>query len=549
MFLGLKFLLISNNSIGTYIAINEYLQLTFGIDFISAFFLIVISMLSITVSIYSIGYTSHLKNKRAFAFLYSLFVFSIYGVILSTNVFTFLVFWEAMSIISYFLVTFENNLESMRAGLIYAIMTHVGTAFIIASFLLFSYWAGSMEFSTFKVMSYKIPDIVRDLIFIFALVGFGFKAGIMPFHYWLPIAHPTAPSNISALMSGVMIKTGVYGIVKVCYELLGSGSAWWGILILSMGAVSAILAIMQAVMEKDIKRLLAYSSIENIGIIFLGLGGSMLFSNFNMKDLSSLSLIACFYHILNHSIFKGLLFMSAGSVLHSTSTKNMEKLGGLIKTMPKTALFFLIGSISICALPPFNGFVSEWILYQSLISGFYAPSNFVKIMTPLFASSLALTGAIAGTAFVKSFGISFLGNPRSENAKMAHEAPFTMTIPMCLLAVLCFLFGIFPNIIITIIVLPVFDITGTFVNSFSKGPFIIISGSMSTLLITLSFVLIILIVLVLIKMFFSKTGIVFKESRDCGILALNSRMQYTATAFTKPLKIIFRFFHHYFRAL
>lgn len=539
LFLGLEFL-IDSNSGHFYFVINDYLQLTFGMDFISAYFLIVISILSIPVSVYSIGYTKHFKSRRIFAFLYSLFILSIYGVVLSTNIFTFLVFWEAMSILSYFLVTFENNPTSSRAGLIYAIMTHVGTAFIIASFLIFSYWADSMDFATFKVLSYKIPNIVKDLIFIFALVGFGFKAGIMPFHYWLPIAHPAAPSNVSALMSGVMIKTGVYGIIRVCYELLGSGSAWWGILILSMGAISAILGIMQAVMEKDMKRLLAYSSIENIGIIFLGLGASMLFSNFNMKSLSALSLVACFYHILNHSVFKGLLFMTAGSVLHSTNTKNMEKLGGLIKNMPKTALFFLIGSISICALPPFNGFVSEWILYQALISGFSAPSNFVKIMTPLFASSLALTGAIAGTAFVKAFGISFLGNPRSENAANAHESSFTMTISMCFLAVLCFLFGIFPNIITSILVLPVFNITGTFVDLFSKGPFIMVTGSVSTPIIALSLILIMLIALVLVKIFFGKTSIIYRESWDCGILSLNSRMQYTATAFTKPLKIIFK---------
>lgn len=541
LFLFLGFKIFSGANIGQYyFKINDYLHLTFGIDNISAFFIIVISILSIAVSIYSIDYTKHLKNARVFTFLYSLFVFSIYGVVISTNIFAFLVFWEGMSILSYFLVAFENNPASSKAGLIYAIMTHIGTAFIITSFLILSYWTNSMDLVTFKALSYKIPNNIKGLIFVFALVGFGFKAGIMPFHYWLPIAHPSAPSNISALMSGVMIKTGVYGIIRVCYEILGQGSDWWGILILSLGALSAILAIMQAVMEKDIKRLLAYSSIENIGIIFLGLGASMLFANYNMKTLSAISLLACFYHILNHSIFKGLLFMSAGSVLHSTGTKNMEKLGGLIKKMPKTALFFLIGSISICALPPFNGFVSEWILYQSLISGFYAPSNFVKIMTPLFASSLALTGAIAGTAFVKAFGISFLGKPRNSSADNAQESTLTMTVSMCFLAVLCLLLGIFPNIVISILTFPIFSLTGTLVDSFTKGPFIMVSGSVSTPLIALTLIMFILMAVMFIRVFFGRKNVEFKESWDCGILSLNSRMQYTGTAFTKPLKIIFK---------
>lgn len=539
LFLALKNFL--GFKIGLYFfRINDYLELTFGLDNLSAFFILVISLLSIAVSLYSIGYTKHLKNNRFFAFLYSLFVLSLYGVVLSENIVAFLIFWEAMSLLSYFLVTFENSFTSSKAGLIYAIMTHIGTAFIICAFLIFSHWTNSMDFSTFKALSNRVPDSVRNLIFILALVGFGFKAGIMPFHYWLPIAHPAAPSNVSALMSGVMIKTGIYGIIRICYHNLGEGPGWWGIVILALGAISAILAIMQAVMEKDMKRLLAYSSIENMGIIFLGLGASMLFSTFNMKSLSAISLIACFYHILNHSIFKGLLFMAAGSVMHATGTKNMEMLGGLIKKMPKTALFFLIGSISICALPPFNGFVSEWILYQSLISGFSAPSNFVKIMTPLFASSLALTGAIAGTAFVKAFGISFLGLPRTDFASNAHESPISMTSSMALLAVLCVLLGILPNYAIFITGFPVTTITGTFVNLFSNGPFIVILGNMSTPLITLSLIFFILISLVLIRLFFGKRKVEFKESWDCGILSLSSRMQYTATAFTKPLKIIFK---------
>ena len=520
--------------------LNSFFQLSFSCDTLSGFFLIVISLLTFATCLYSIGYTKDMKNRKFFAFLFCLFIPSMYGVVLSANILTFLICWETMSVLSYFLVVFENDKKSSRAGLIYAVMTHIGTAFIIAAFFILMHFTNSTEFSAFQSASASIPSAVKNIIFVFALIGFGVKAGIMPLHYWLPIAHPAAPSNVSAIMSGVMIKTGIYGIIRICLFVLGKGEYWWGILVLSLGALSAVLGIMQAVMEKDLKRLLAYSSIENIGIILLGLGGAILFNFYDMKGLSALSLIASFYHILNHSIFKGLLFMGAGSVLHATHTKNMELLGGLIKNMPKTALYFLIGAISICALPPFNGFASEWLTYQALISGFNAPSSVAKIVSPLFGASLALTGAIAATAFVKAFGITFLGMPRSDMAKSAHESSITMTSAMALLAIICLLLGLFSNYMISFLSLPVFSLTGGTATPFVKGSVILTTGALSTVAIAVSLLITMISALVLLKLFFRKSQIEYGDSWDCGLLALNARMQYTATAFTKPLKVIFK---------
>lgn len=537
--LGLS--LLSNKFAKTYVfKLSPFFELSFGGDSISGFFLIVISILTIAVCLYSIGYTKSLKNQRFFGFLLNLFIPSMYGVILSTNIISFLICWETMSVLSYFLVVFENNEKSSKAGLIYAVMTHIGTAFIIALFLLLGYYTKSSDFSVFKALSNNIPLTVKNIIFIFALIGFGVKAGIMPFHYWLPIAHPTAPSNVSAIMSGVMIKTGIYGIVRIGLDIMGGGAYWWGILVLALGAISAVLGIMQAVMEKDIKRLLAYSSIENIGIILLGLGGAMLFKFYSMNALAALSLTAAFYHILNHSVFKELLFMGAGSILHATHTKNMELLGGLIKKMPMTAFCFLIGTISICALPPFNGFVSEWLTYQALISGFNAPSSIAKIISPIFGASLALTGAIAATAFVKAFGITFLGLPRSSNTDHAHDASPTMTSAMLFLSVICLVLGIFPNYFITLFSYPVFNLTGESLSFLTRGSITIAAGSLSTQAIALSLILTVVFILVLSWLFFRKPKIEYGDSWDCGIFTLDSRMQYTATAFIKPLKIIFK---------
>lgn len=522
--------------------ISSVFEFSFGGDALSGFFIIVISILSISVSLYSIGYTGDLNKRGLMGILFNLFILSMYGVVLSQNIITFLILWETMSIVSYFLVTFEGDEKSAKAGLVYAVMTHIGTAFIIALFLMLYEQTGSMDFSEIKRLSAQIPDNIKHLIFIFSIIGFGTKAGIIPLHTWLPRAHPAAPSNISSLMSGVMIKTGIYGIVRIGMDILGSGPEWWGITVLVIGAVSSVLGVMYALMEHDLKRLLAYHSVENIGIILLGIGASILFKTHGLYSLSSIALIAGLYHVLNHALFKGLLFLSAGSVLHSTHTKDMEKMGGLINVMPYTGLFFLIGSISICALPPFNGFVSEWLTYQSLLLGFKIPSVTAKIISPLGGAALALTGALAAACFVKAFGISFLGMPRSKNAEGAREASFSMILGMAIPAILCLILGVFPGSISDIIAPASFMITGSYGLPSYSG-FILVNESGAGLF--PGFILATTIVMIIASMVFiyimgGRKRIRYEDSWDCGIPSLTARMQYSATAFTKPIRMIFK---------
>ena len=372
-------------------------------------------------------------------FFFNILILSLYAVVLSANIFTFLISWETMAIASYFLVIFERSEKAARAGLFYAVMTHIGTAFIIALFFILYRYTNRMDFEGMKGGLALVPVNVRSLIFIFAVIGFGTKAGIIPLHTWIPRAYAVVPSNVAAVMSGLMVKMGVYGLIRICMDVMGQGPEWWGIAVIGVGAVSALLGILYSLIENDLKLFLAYSSVENIGIILLGVGAAMMFKSNGLYALSSLALAAALFHVLNHALFKGALFLGAGSVIASTGTGNMEALGGLLKRMPYTGLFFLAGALAICALPPMNGFVSEWLTYQSLLLGYQAPSVTAKIVSPLGGAALALTGALAAAGFVKAFGIAFLGMPRGDRARHAQESSAWMIAGMALLAVPCLL--------------------------------------------------------------------------------------------------------------
>ena len=391
-------------------------------DALAGFFMITISLVTLAVSVYSIGFTRTFPYAGYMGFFYNILILSLYAVVLSANIFTFLISWETMAIASYFLVILERDEKAGRAGLFYAVMTHIGTAFIIALFFVLYRYTGRMDFEGMKAGLSELPAGVKSIIFIFAVIGFGTKAGIIPLHTWIPRAYAVVPSNVAALMSGLMVKMGIYGLIRICMDVMGQGPEWWGIALICVGAVSAILGILYSLIENDMKLFLAYSSVENIGIILLGVGAAMMFKSSGLYALSSLALTAALYHVLNHALFKSGLFLGAGSVINSTGSGNMETMGGLLKRMPYTGLFFLVGSLSICALPPLNGFVSEWLTYQSLLLGFQAPSVTAKIVSPLGGAALALTGALAAAGFVKAFGISFLGMPRSDQAREARES-------------------------------------------------------------------------------------------------------------------------------
>ena len=411
---------------------------------LSGLLLMVINVLALLAWIYGFSYFDEYKGKGmgSIGFFMNLFVVSMNMVLTVDNAFWFLVFFELMSLTSYFLVIIEQQKQSIRGGFLYLIMAHIGFLMIMISFLIMGGITESLDFANFR--TYDFGPTIASLVFMLAFFGFGCKAGMFPFHSWLPQAHPAAPSNVSALMSGGMIKIGVFGFVKVGLDLLQGSEVqlWWGITILVIGAFSSVLGVAYALAEHDIKKLLAYHSVENIGIILLGVGVGFMGVAMQQPTLAALGLMAGFYHLVNHAMFKGLLFLGAGSVLYSTETRNMQILGGLGRVMPITGMCFLLGSLAISAIPPLNGFVSEWFTYQSLITTAMAGDALIKVFTVFGAVALAITGALAVTCFVKCYGVTFLGRPRSECAANAKEVPAPMTISMIALAVICVCLGV-----------------------------------------------------------------------------------------------------------
>jgi hydrogenase-4 component B len=427
-------------------------DLVLNVDHFSAFMVGTISILAFATSLYSISYVEKYDDSGAaqLGFFNNLFIAAMLLVVSVANAFYFLIFWESMTLASYFLVIFEQEKkESVQAGYLYILIAHIGTALIMLAFFVLYKNTGTFEFSSFREAS--LPLATRNLVFVLALLGFGAKAGIVPLHIWLPRAHPAAPSHVSALLSGVMIKTAVYGIVRLGVDLLGAPVSWWGFVVLLFGMLSAILGIAYALDERDLKRLLAYSSVENIGIILMGIGIGMVGMAAGLPALALLGFLAALYHLINHAVFKGLLFMGAGAVIHRTHTNNMNEMGGLGRLMPWTSLVFLIGAISISAIPPLNGFVSEWFLYQSLFVGSRANLGVLKVFGPLSVMLLALVGAMVAMCFVKAYGTTFMGPPRSKRARETTEVPGSMLAGMGILTLGAVFLGIAAPIVVPFI--------------------------------------------------------------------------------------------------
>jgi hydrogenase-4 component B len=523
------------------------------IDGISAFFILIIGIVSFAVSLYSIGYSKEYETKKrtsSLGFLFNIFIFSMVLVVASNNAFFFLIFWELMSLVSFFLVIYDHEKdENLKSGMTYLVMTHLGTAFIFASFLLGYVQTGSFSFDSFRHSSAGFPLFVKNLVFVFAFIGFGTKAGMVPLHVWLPKAHPSAPSNVSALMSAVMIKIGIYGMIRTIFDFNGFGIspdfAWWGMLLIVFGSASAIIGVLYAVVERDIKRALAFSSIENIGIILIGLGLSIVFTSFQLTAFAVLALVASMYHTINHAVFKGLLFMGAGSVVSVTHTKNIEHLGGLVKQMPWTSLLFLIGAISISGLPPFNGFISEWFTMQSLLSSYHIPSTILQISIAFASLPFALTIGIAAATFVKLFGMTFLSKARSKHAMNIKEVPRSMILGMSILAAACVLFCVMPYLGTSLI-------STAFHLSFQpSSPFdsISIQNSSGKSFANLSMPVVVIILLSVsiaifgfIRVLSGNTKKTTYSTWDCGFGSLNERMEYTPTSLSQPIRAVFKVF-------
>jgi hydrogenase-4 component B len=520
-------------------------------DALSCFFVVVVSLVGLAISLYSIGYASAYYGRKSVRWMTAFFnalLLATTLVFLAGNVWLFLIAWELMALLAYALVTFEHeNLETRRAGVLYFIMSHLDAVCILLGFLILFQGAGDFGFAGLRGVGTRLPAGQRDAAFLLFLLGFGIKAGLVPLHVWLPVAHPVAPSNISALMSGVLIKTGIYGLVRVCFEFLGPPPQWWGVLLLAAGTVSAVLGVLYALMEHDLKRLLAYHSIENIGIIVMGIGASLLFAHAGNSLLSGLALAAGLYHTINHGSFKGLLFLGAGAVLHATHTRNMEEMGGLVRRMPHTAFWFLLGAVAISALPPLNGFISEWLTYQALLQGFGVVDSLWRVMFPLGGAMLALTGALASACFVKAFGISFLAQPRSQAAAQAKEVAATMRWGMALLGGACLWLGLFPTVFLRVLDPVTQQLAGERLSarlSLANGWVLSApgasAGSVSTAAIALLGVSFLLVPLALRVLLGGRSRIHRGPTWDCGLRGLTPRMEYTATGFSKPLRMIFK---------
>jgi hydrogenase-4 component B len=528
-----------------------YLKFTIRLDPLGLFFTILVSLLGLAISIYSLGYARGFygrKNVGVLGGFFNLLLLATTLVFLADNAFFFLLVWELMALMIYCLVSFEHEKEESRnAGVLYFVMSHIGTGCIMLGFLLLFRASGDYGFAGFHALGDHMSEGSRNAAFLLFLVGFGIKAGIIPLHIWLPVAHPAAPSNVSAIMSGVIIKTGIYGLTRVFFDFLGTPPNWWGVTVLAIGTVSAVLGVLYALMEHDLKRLLAYHSIENIGIILMGLGAALMFLHSGHPLLASLALIAGMYHTINHAVFKGLLFLGAGAVLHATHTRNMEDMGGLAKRMPQTAFFFLVGAVAISALPPLNGFVSEWLTYQSLLQGFGTTPSLIRLMFPLSGAMLALTGALAAACFVKAYGITFLAQPRSEHAEHAQEAPFPMLAGQGILAAACVFLGLFPTVFLKLLDPLTQQLTGQHLSAqLSSARGLVLSGvtasggTVSTLGLALMAVCLLPVPLGLWLVFGRGTKTRRGPTWDCGLQGLTPRMEYTATGFSKPIRMIFK---------
>jgi hydrogenase-4 component B len=476
-----------------------------------------------------------------------LFLAGMILVVLADGAFVFMVAWEVMSLASYFLVAFHHEHGSnRRAAFLYLLMAHIGGLAILLSFGVLASFAGGFSFTAMR--GAELSFAWASVAFALAFIGFGMKAGLVPLHAWLPEAHPVAPSHISALMSGVMLKVAVYGFIRVVFDLIGQFHWQWGVVVLATGSVSALLGVLYALMQNDLKSLLAYSSVENLGIIFIALGLALLFLSEGQHLLGAVAFIAALYHTLNHALFKGLLFLGAGAIQHSTHEKALEQMGGLLRRMPWTGLFFLVGCISISALPPFNGFVSEWLTFQAALQVWNLGSGVLRTLVPIAAAVLALTGALAAACFVKVYGVAFLGQARSRHVRRARPVPRNMRVGQGLLAALCLLFGVLPTPFIQLLNIVPQQLLGTgLAQATAHGWLWLTPVSPSVASYGAPSVAIALVVALGLGLWLVGRGtrrVRRCDAWDCGFAPPTAAMQYSSTAFAQPIRRVFDMLFH-----
>lgn len=522
------------------------------VDPLSALLLGLIGLVVFATSVYGPGYVRQYARSGRYSLgvlgaATGLFIAGMQLVVVAGDALSFMIAWELMSVASYVLVAFEH-LESAnrRAAFLYLLMAQIGAVLILLAFGVLAAFADGLSFQALR--SAALPGLWSSVAFALALLGFGMKAGIVPMHVWLPEAHPVAPSHISALMSGVMLKVAVYGCIRFIFDLLGELQWEWGVILLVAGSVSALYGVLYALLQHDLKRLLAYHSVENIGIIYIGLGLSVLFFASGFPHLGALGLVAALYHTINHAVFKSLLFLGAGVIVQHGHERNLEHMGGLIRRMPWTALFFLIGCISIAALPPFNGFASEWLTLQTALQAMSLDSGVLQAVIPITAAMLALTGALAAACFVKVYGIAFLGQARTRRVRHAREGSSGMVAAQALLAALCLVLGLFPTTMVEGLSRVSQALTGVGLAAAAERGWLWLTPVSAA---TASYSAPLLLFAtaaaigagVLIRFVLRGRRIHSMPRRDawdCGYGSLSSRMQYSATAFAMPIREVFR---------
>jgi hydrogenase-4 component B len=523
------------------------------LDALSAFFLLILGVAGTGISIFSAGYfrVGEGTAPGLMGLQYHIFLASMAMVILADDAYLFMVAWETMALSSYFLVTTQHRIPDIRrAGFLYLLMAHVGAICILLCFGVLQ--GGSWQFTFDSMRHASLPPHLATIAFLLALAGFGAKAGLVPLHVWLPEAHPAAPSPVSAMMSGLMLKTAIYGLLRVSFDLLHTRYWQWGVAMVVLGLFAALYGAAFAAVQSDMKRLLAYSSIENIGIIIAGVGLAILFETSNLHLFAALALCAALVHCLNHSLFKSLLFLTTGSVLHATGHRNLGKLGGLIRRMPWVATIALVGTLAIAGLPPLNCFVSEWLLLQSFLVTPEIPHAFVNMFIPLGAAVLALTAALAAYVMVKFYGVVFLGQPREPSLTEAHDANWLERLGLGWLALGCIAIGVVPQLALR----PAGSVTGMLLGQtihttgslWFIAPIARQQASYSGVILLFGIIAVVGVAFLLVRML-AHGRMRRVPTWDCGYPHQTARMQDTAEGFGQPIRHMFGAFFRMEREL
>lgn len=515
----------------------------FRIDALAAFFLVIVNLGGGVASLYGIGYGRHEEAPQRVLPFFPAFLAGMNLVVMADDAFTFIFSWEFMSLASWALVmAHHKDRTNVRAGYVYLLMASFGTLALLLAFGLLAGANGAYTFDAIRAADHA--PYLAALVLALVLLGAGSKAGIVPLHVWLPLAHPAAPSHVSALMSGVMTKVAVYGFVRIVFDLLNEPAWWVSMIVLALGGLTAVLGVLYALMQHDLKRLLAYHTVENIGIIFIGLGLALGFQANGLSGAAALAMTAALFHVFNHSLFKSLLFFGAGAVLTATRERDMEHLGGLIHRMPYTSFLFLVGCAAISALPPLNGFVSEWLTFQAILQSPQVPQWGLKVMVPAVGTLLALSAALAAACFVKAFGVTFLGRPRTSAAQQATEVDRFSLSSMSILAALCVLAGVLPGLVIDGISPVVQGLLSSRMPSQAGQPWLSIipvteSHSSYNGALVLVFVVISASIAAYLIHRFSTRALRRAPAWDCGFPHQSPMTQYTAGSFAQPIRRVF----------